>query len=209
MSQTIAKHETPGQLVLRRSDGIDQVEDTSDAWSLGRAVQHFFRRHLLLLAVLGVGTLPALIYYAFIASPIYVSEARFVVRSAVSAPGMLSGSYSVASQLSVMARADSDTQSVNAYLASRYVIDELIKKDGLLSILARPEGDFWARFPRPHEIGTVEELFWRFEDYVNPEFDANTGITYLYVYGFRAEDAQNIALASLKHAEELVNRTQR
>jgi len=205
MSQAIAK-QAPVRLELRRTNGIDLDGDANDAWSLGRAVQHFFRQRLLLIVVLGIGTLPALIYYAFIAAPIYVSEARFVVRSAASVPGMLSGSYNVASQLSVMARADADTQSVNAYLASRFVVDELIKQDGLLPILARPEGDFWARFPRPYESGTVEELFWRFGDYVDPEFDANTGITYLYVYGFRPEDAQKVALASLKHAEALINR---
>ena len=205
MSQAVAK-QAPVRLELRRTNGIDQDEDANDAWSLDRTVQLFFRRRLLLIVVLCTGTLPALIYYAFIAAPIYVSEARFVVRSAASAPGMLSGSYNVASQLSVMARADADTQSVNAYLASRFVVDELIKQDGLLPILARPEGDFWARFPRPYESGTVEELFWRFEDYVDPEFDANTGITYLYVYGFRPEDAQKVALASLKHAEALINR---
>ena len=40
-------------------------------------------------------------------------------------------------------------------------------------------------------------------DYVDPEFDANTGIAYLYGYGFRPEDAQKVALAALKHAEAL------
>ena len=62
MSQAIAK-QAPVRLELRRTNRIELDEDANDAWSLGRAVQHFFRRRLLLIVVLGIGTLPALCRY--------------------------------------------------------------------------------------------------------------------------------------------------
>ena len=61
-------------------------------------------------------------------------------------------------------------------------------------------------FPEIWSRSTHEALFERFDDFVYPYFDTSTGISTLYVYAFRPEDARQIALAALTYGEELINR---
>ena len=93
-------------------------------------------------------------YYIFIAADMYVSEARFIVRSSSISP-RLGGAASVG-QVSTLVRTNDDTQSVNAYIASRDALDRLISEDNLLDVVSRPEADLLARFPR-FWFGPVKE----------------------------------------------------
>ena len=165
------------------------------------------RKHLLAVLVicLPVGITAA--YEIAIASRIYVSEAHFIVRSKATSASVngLSNSSSLQS-LSTMSQANDYTQAVNEYLTSRDLIGVLINNDNLLQILSRPEADFLARFPPFWSQATIEALYRRFDDFVYPSFDNSTGISTLYAYAFRAEDAQRIAQVALDHAEALINR---
>ena len=170
-------------------------------------IKSFLRRHTL--AVLTV-ILPAICttsYYGLIASDIYVSEAHFIVRSkeTTSMTGGLADT-SVLQPLSSMSSSSDDTQAVNDYLSSRDAMERLIRDANLLEFLSRPEADFIARFPRRLSRSTHEALFQRFDDFVYPYPDPVTGISTLFVYAFRPEDARQIALALLNYGEELINR---
>ena len=162
------------------------------------------RRHTLAALAVGLPVLLATIYYGLIAADIYVSEARFVVRS-VSGPTDLGG-LSTLLNSKVFARANDDTQSVNEYITSRDAIDRLIREEQLLEILSRSEADFIARFPRVWSTATREALFRRIADFIDVTFDTTTGISTLQVRTFRAGDSQRIARALLLHAENMVNR---
>jgi capsular polysaccharide transport system permease protein len=167
------------------------------------------KRNALLTLTVVVPVVFATIYYGLIASDIYVSEAHFIVRSrATSGSSMMSGisDTSVLQPLSSMSASNDDTQAVDNYFASRDVMERLIREVNLLEFLSRPEADFVARFPRFWSKGSHEGLFQRFDDFVYPYFDPGTGISTLYVYAFRPEDARRIALAALNYGEELVNR---
>ena len=170
-------------------------------------IKNFVRHNMLAVLIVILPVTFASFYYLFLAPDIYVSEAHFIVRSQsiTSMTSALSGS-SVLQPLSSMSSSNDDTQSVNDYLSSRDFMERLIKDANFLDVVSRPEADFITRFPRYLSRGSHEALFQRFDDFVYPYFDTSTGISTLYVYAFRPEDARRIARAALTFGEELVNR---
>ncbi len=147
-------------------------------------------------------------YYIFIAAGMYVSEARFIVRSSSISP-RLGGAGGNMGQVTTLVRTNDDTQSVNAYISSRDALARLIRENGFLEIVNRPEADFLARFPRLWFKAERESLYGRLSEYIEPSFDGGTGVSTLRVRAFRPEDARDIALALLADAEELVNKLNR
>ena len=113
-------------------------------------------RYPLAVLIIGVPLLLTIIYEVFIASDIYVSEAHFVVKSKAMASSTASlSSSSSLSALSSMSQTNDYTQAVIDYLSSRSAIEVMIKKDGLLEVTSRPEGDFFARFPHFWSRGII------------------------------------------------------
>src|SRR5436305_12731638 len=93
--------------------------------------------------IVGLPTLIAGVYFFGIASDLYTSEVKFVVRgpskgpaSAISA--MLSGGSPAVTE---------DTFAVHQYLLSRDAVRRLEQEDNLRALLSRPEGDLLTRFP--------------------------------------------------------------
>lgn len=191
------------ELQLRPTLQDDPAEETGGERLFAR-VAALLHDHVLVALLIGLPTLLATLYYLLIATNIYVSEAQFVVRSAGGTSGL--GAISSLVKASSLMRSGDDTFAVNAYMTSRGAIDRLIREEGLLDILSRPEADFLSRFPWPATSATREALFRRFDEFVDVSYDGGTGINTLNVRAFRAEDAQRIAGALLTHAEELINR---
>ena len=96
--------------------------------------------------VVGAPTALAAIYYLLIASPRYVSEAHFVVRSAnVSQPTTVGMALSVAG----FSTSTNEAFAVHEYLTSRDGMKEMQKRFDLRAILGRPGADALSRYPRP------------------------------------------------------------
>jgi capsular polysaccharide transport system permease protein len=159
----------------------------------------------LFVVIVAMPTLLAVIYYLIIASPIYVSEARFVVRargqSQPTALGSLLQTVGVPGTAS-----ETDAFEVHEYMDSRDAVTDLTLAHHLRDVLARPGADFLMRFPRPFEGRSVESLFKNYKRFVTVGFDSQTGISTLRVKAFRADDARDIANALLDGGEVLVNR---
>ncbi len=109
-------------------------------------------------------------------------------------------------QTGVTTIAESETYAISAYLTSRDVVDRLVKSNGLREILSRAEGDFVYRYPTFWLPDNNELLYQRFKWAVSADVDDSTLISKIEVNAFRAEDAQALATALLKYAEELVNK---
>jgi BexC/CtrB/KpsE family polysaccharide export inner-membrane protein len=142
------------------------------------------------------------VYIFFIAAPIYMSEAKFIVRSPA-APTSIN--LSTGSALN-MSRSSDETQIVEAFMSSRDIVDQLKQTIQLEQLYARPEADLFSRFPRPFGADDVEHLRRRFETWAPTHVDESTGIATLTSYAFRAQDAQTIAAAMLDQAEALINK---
>lgn len=169
------------------------------------AVQRFFGSlNIWFWAIVGVPTLLAGVYFFGIASDLYVSEVKFVVRgpeqspmSAVGAMMMLGSGGGGASE---------DTFAVHEFLMSRDAVRKLERSNNLRTVFSRPEGDMLTRFPGPtYWRRDFEALYRTYSHFVSVELDSSTGVSTLMVKAYRPEDAQNIARALLGYGEELVN----
>lgn len=154
------------------------------------------------LVVVALPTLIAAIYLLFVATPRYVSEARFIVRTPTSQPSSLG----VALQGVGLSSNQTDAFAVHEYIKSRDGLRELNTRYDVRRVLARPGADFLSRFPRPWEGQTFEDLYKGFQRYVVVGYDSTTGISTLRVEAFRADDSQRLAAALLDGGEQLVNR---
>jgi capsular polysaccharide transport system permease protein len=153
-------------------------------------------------AIVGLPTLVAGVYYFAIASDLYLSEAKFIVRSPKQVQTSTLGALL---QTTGLGRAADDTAAVQDFILSRDAVRRLERQDDLRAILGRPEGDLVARFPGILARTDFEALFRRYEYFVSVETDTSTGVTSLDVKAFRPEDARKIASALLTYSEQLIN----
>lgn len=158
-------------------------------------------------SIVVVPTLIATIYYLFIAAPMYVSEAQFIVRAKSSGQTPSAGSGLLASfGLGGGNSDESDEEAVLGYLTSRDAVADLERNHNLRAMLNRPGADFVARFPRPFGSNTGEDLYNAFKRFLVAGISPQTGITTLRVSAFRPEDAHDLSSALLADAEAMVNR---
>ncbi|MDT2022899.1 hypothetical protein [Methylocella sp. CPCC 101449] len=203
---TDTKTDTPfvvRQIELRPLESRGYLTPVDEVWVEPKR-QSFFRRHALVLLTMVVPVFLAFVYLFFIASDRYVSEARFIVRTSAGGSG-LEGLASLVSTQG-MSRANDETFAVNEYIMSRDAADLLIANNGLRDILARPEADIFNRFPNFFTRDTKTKLYRQYEHMVSADIEGATGISTLEVTAFRPDDAQMMAKALLKYAEELINR---
>lgn len=154
------------------------------------------------LLVVALPTLLAAAYFGMIASPRYVSEARFVVRSqSQEAPSSLG----FALQGVGLSTSQTDAFAVHEYVESRQAVADLQRTMPLRGMLAPVEADPLFRFPRFAEGSTNEDLHAAFARFLTIGYDSTTGISTLRVEAFSARDAERIAEGLLKGGESLVN----
>jgi capsular polysaccharide transport system permease protein len=155
----------------------------------------------LFIAMVIVPTLASIIYFGFLASDIYVSEARIVVRSPGEANispigAVLSGSN--------IAGANEESEAVMEFLSSRQSLSE-VNADGLVTrAWSNPEIFFFDRFGWSGR-STNEHLFEFYLDKVQAEKSTRTSIMVLRVQSFDPVTAQTINRRLLEQSETLVN----
>lgn len=142
--------------------------------------------------------LAAVVYYAFIASDMYVSDAVFTVRGSESQNlsvfgALLSGAGGISA---------SDTHVVNNYIHSRDMLDELDRRLDLKAMYSMREADFISRLSPD---ATPEEALEYFKRRILIVYEPDTLITTLTVRAFTAEDAKRIAENIIEISESLVN----
>ena len=145
------------------------------------------------------------LYYGLIASDQYVSEARFVIRTA-SKPGGTIGGLGALLQMVGISRSQDDAWAVHDYLTSRDALRALSYRIDLRAIYGHPGADFLARYPSILYGGSDEQLYRYFQHMLTVVVSTSTGLTTLRVDAFDAADAQKVAATLLNLGEDLVNR---
>ena len=145
----------------------------------------------------------ALIYQIFIAAPRFVAESQFMVRTLGN-----SEVGNIATLLSdqKVTRASDETYAVTEYLTSRDAVDTLVQHDGLKAILDAPQADIINRFPNFYTRNTRERLYKHFQNFVDLDVSAESGIAKLNTVAFTPQDAVKLNKAMLLNAEGFVNR---
>ena len=169
----------------------------------GRRIRQLFGSlNIWFWAIVGLPTLVAGVYYFAIASDLYLSEAKFIVRSPKQ---VQTSSIGALIQSTGLARAVDDTAVVEDFIMSRDAVRKLEQQNDLRAVFGRPEGDFVMRFPGILRRADFEALYKRYDHFVSVETDHTSGVTTLRVKAFTSEDAQTIARALLGYGEQLVN----
>ncbi|MBN8819774.1 MAG: hypothetical protein J0I80_13770 [Sphingomonas sp.] len=182
---------------------------TTEPNGIGKAIERILPGRiaalgpLFLLAVV-LPVLCAIIYYGFIASDVYVSESRYVVRT--QGKQSSSGLASLLMGADVAGLGGGEAAAAADFIASRDAMRALNEKGELAAVYARPEIDIFGRLGALEQATTFEDLYKYFSRRVSVDQDSHSGITALYVRAYRAQDAQRINERLLQLAEGLVNR---
>jgi capsular polysaccharide transport system permease protein len=160
-------------------------------------------RWLIVLGLL-LPTVVSTFYFGLIATPRYVAEAKFIVRTAAKASGGLS--LTSLFQITGLSRAQDDVFSVLDFMTSRDAVTQLMERLPLENMYGLEGADFVARFPSIFFGSTREQFYKYFQWMISVSYSNNSGVSTLQVQAFRPEDARNIADAMLSLGEGLVNK---
>jgi capsular polysaccharide transport system permease protein len=145
-----------------------------------------------------VPTIIGALYFAFVASPQYMSEFRFSVRPTDGAY-ISSSSSSVAADTAL---AMSNSYIVADYAISRDAVEALEKSVGLREIYSMDSIDGWSRLSEDVSLERLVD-YWRKR--VSTSYDIMTGINTIEVTAFSPQDALKISTALQALCEKLVN----
>jgi capsular polysaccharide transport system permease protein len=164
--------------------------------SLGRIDRGLF----LLVAVPVVITA---LYFAFFASDIYTSEARFVVRIPQGAGPTSLGTLLQGAGFS---KAPDESQTVRDFILSRDALRILEDKLHLKAAYGSRSVDFLSRFGGFGTDDSFEALHRYYQHKVDVQTDSSSSIVTVTVKAYTAQDAANANRLLLEQSEDLVNR---
>lgn len=142
----------------------------------------------------------AIIYYGFIATNQYTSEARFIVRP---------GEFAVSSTKSDIAggtpssKIVQDTLVVKNYMTSPGLVRDLSKNIDLTSFFTKDNIDFISRLKNK---ALNEDVLSYWETMIDVGVSSTSGIVTVELQAFSAEDAQTILTEVMELAEARVNK---
>lgn len=179
----------------------DMSLDDGDGSPTIERFRSIFLRPLFLIIVF-LPTMIAILYFGVFASPIYISESNFVVRSpdkaSVSPLGAIFSTTGIASS-------SEETNAVMEYVRSRDAL-ETTNKDGLVIKAFKNENISWFdRFGGLFMSESSEHLYAYFQKKVSIETKPTTQVGRLIVRAYTPEDALKINQRLLEQSEELVN----
>ena len=137
------------------------------------------RRFALFTVTVLLPVLLASVYYGLLASDVYVSESRFVVRSPErgSATGL-----AALLQGSALGRAQDDTFSVIDFIESRDALALADRKLGVRAAYSGAHIDWLSRFPGPRWWDqSFEALYLYYLDHVKVDYNSSTSVSTLTV----------------------------
>lgn len=158
------------------------------------------RMHLWSFGVCVVAPLTlAAIYWLGIASDQYVSEFRFMLRTAEEperAPDWLSTANAAQSQAAL------ESRMLVEYVASRAIVDDVGKTLDLRKLYASPAADWWSRLPDPAPVEVLVD-YWRTR--VDAFYDPGDSTIVISARAFSPQDALAVAEAVVAACEKVVN----
>lgn len=160
------------------------------------------RPDLLFLLVVVVPVLAAVVYYGFLASDVYISESKFVVRAPQKpAPTGLGAILQTAG----FSNASEEVSAAQSFADSRDALRAINKDGAFRKAYTRPEISIVDRFDPLGLWGSFEELYRYFQGKVSVQNDSATSITTLTVRAYTPQDAKRFNEELLELSEATVN----
>jgi capsular polysaccharide transport system permease protein len=183
--------------------GAATEKDRATSVEVASSSRTFRLKNWLFMGAVVVPTLIAVLYYGVLASDVYVSESRFVVRSpdkpAVSGLGVILKSAG-------FANAGDEIYAAQSFASSRDALRALNRNDAFRRAYTRPQISVVDRFDPFGTRGSFEDLYKYFQGKVGLQNDSSTAITTLTVRAYTPQDAQRFNQQLLEMSESTVNR---
>ncbi|MCW2396660.1 MULTISPECIES: capsule biosynthesis protein [unclassified Sphingobium] len=177
----------------------------ADALSKRASWSQWLRKRRWFLLMVALPTLLAALYYGLIASDIFISESRFVIKSPDQKRSQMSTLANLM-QTTGISGGQAQTSEVLTFVHSRDALQALEKKIDIRDKYSTPQADFISRFPSPFADNSFENLFKYYSQVVDARIDMETGTATIKVEAFTPQDAYVINRELLDLSEALVNR---
>lgn len=164
----------------------------------------WLRRQRWIVPMVLLPTLATATYEGMVASDIYVSESRFVIK----APGQKSAQVSTLANLiqtTGLSGGQEQASEVIDYIRSRSALAGLNRGGAVEAMFGRAGVDGLARYPGLFRAKGQERLFRYYRQMVDVAMDHETGLVVLRVRAFDPGDAQGLNRRLLSMGEDLVN----
>ena len=187
------KSDNPPPLTLAVQSGRRSFSSARACW--GRLP----RKGKIFACVVLLPTVAVFLYYLLWASPMYVSQTRFAIRSADSSGGGLDIASAL---LRSSSSTGADAHIVVEYIQSLDIIHDIDKELGADLHFSDKGHDVFSRLTN-NPTQDEQLRYWKWA--VIPALDQDTGIITLETKAYSPEMAQKIAAAVLARSEALVN----
>ncbi len=157
---------------------------------------------LFLFSVL-IPTSLSIIYFAFIASDVYISESRFVVRNPEHQTQTGLGALIQGTGFS---RSQDDTYNVHEFMLSRDALNQINNHINLREVFGKNRIDIFNNFNTLGVDNSIENLYRYYLKRVEINLNTSTSISVLKVRTANAEDSYRINELLLQIGEQFVNR---
>jgi BexC/CtrB/KpsE family polysaccharide export inner-membrane protein len=158
------------------------------------------KRDQWLLAALAVAVLAASVYNFVIATPRYVSEMSFVLRTPAGSQERLTflnfGGGGTGAD---------DSHAIVAFMQSRDLIERINRDGKLAAVFADQDVDIFSAFPSILAGSGQDEFYRHAQKYLSAQYDTETAITQVAVEAFKPGDANALAQRIKAAAESKVN----
>lgn len=144
------------------------------------------------------------IYYGMIASDIYVSESRFIIKSPERKAASMS-SLAGLIETTGLSPGQEQTKEIMDYLRSRDALQDLSKRVNVRDAFMSSAADRLSRFPRLFRQDNFENLYDYYGSMVDVHLDHETGMAVLNVNAFEPSEAKKLNENLLQLSESLVN----
>jgi capsular polysaccharide transport system permease protein len=145
----------------------------------------------------------AVIYFGFLASGVYVSESRFVIRSPEKPA---SSSLGLVLQGVGFTNGSEEVYAAQSFATSRDALVAVDRNNAFRNAYTRPDIFVLDRFNPTGGQGSFESLYQYFRSKVLLQNDSVTSITTLTVRAFSAAEAQRVNRLLLDMSEQTVNK---
>lgn len=157
----------------------------------------------LFLVTVALPTLVAIAYYGLLASDVYISESKFVVRSP-DKPAV--GGVGILLKTAGFSNAGEELHATQEFIRSRDALNGLNKNNYYWKIYSSDAISLFDRFGSFNLRPSFEDLYSYFQNKVNVRYDSISSITTLTVRAYTPNDARKINEDLLVMAEKTVNR---
>lgn len=165
--------------------------------------RRFPRPDRLFFLVVGVPLLLAIFYFGFLASDVYISESKFVVRSPEKPAQTGLG---LVLKTAGFTNAGDEVYAAQSYATSRDALRAINRGDAFKKAYTRPQISIVDRFNPFGTNGSFEKLYDYFRGKVSLNNDSTSSISTLTVRAYTPQDARKFNEELLELSESTVNR---